>query len=457
MDGKWRTMSLRQAGVSLIDCDHRTPPAADSGYPYVAIPQLKEGRLDLSTVRRISPEHFVEWTRKAKPRHHDVILSRRCNPGETAHVPAGLECALGQNLVLLRSDGTKVFPPFLRWLLHGPDWWEQIGTFINVGAIFNSLKCVDIPNFKLPLPPLAEQKAIAAVLGALDDKIELNRRMNATLEAMARALFQSWFVDFDPVRAKLDGRVPSGLDKGTINLFPTHFQETPSGPIPQGWIETDLGQEVDFLTGFAFKSEMFLSCQPGVRLARGDNVKEGAFHWDSKTRYWPEAALELERYRLNIGDVLIGMDGSKVGKNWVRVRGCDLPCLLVQRVARLRASSSVGQHFIWLLISDPRFRFHVEAVKTGTSIPHISGGQIKAYDFIRPPKGDNRLFHRFEELVSPIGQQMDTNIEQTLTLAALRDALLPKLLSGELRLQEAERIVDRTSSAEFHSHKLSHC
>jgi type I restriction enzyme S subunit len=226
---EWKRTSLREAGVTLIDCDHRTPPAADSGFPYVAIPQLKEGRIVLNDVRRISPEHFAEWTRKAKPQHHDVILSRRCNPGETAFVPAGLECALGQNLVLLRADGTKLFPPFLRWLLNGSDWWEQVGTFINVGAIFNSLKCADIPNFKMPLPPLVEQQAIAGVLGALDDKIELNRRMNATLEAMARALFQSWFVDFDPVLAQLDGRTPVGMDAATAALFPASFHETKVG------------------------------------------------------------------------------------------------------------------------------------------------------------------------------------------------------------------------------------
>ena len=103
MAGEWKRTSLREAGVTLIDCDHRTPPAADSGYPYVAIPQFKEGRLALADARHISPEHFADWMRKAKPQHHDVILSRRCNPGETAFVPAGLECALGQNLVMLLS------------------------------------------------------------------------------------------------------------------------------------------------------------------------------------------------------------------------------------------------------------------------------------------------------------------------------------------------------------------
>ena len=231
----WTRTSLREAGVSLIDCDHRTPPAADSGHPYVAIPQLKQGRLDLSGVRRISHEHFVDWTRKAKPQHHDVILSRRCNSGETVYVPSGLECALGQNLVLLRADGKKLFPPFLRWLVRGPDWWEQVGRFINVGAVFDSLKCADIPNFRMPLPPLAEQRAIANILGVLDDKIELNRRMNETLEGLARAIFQSWFVDFDPVRAQRDGLPPPALSPTTAALFPDSFEDSELGKIPTGW------------------------------------------------------------------------------------------------------------------------------------------------------------------------------------------------------------------------------
>jgi type I restriction enzyme, S subunit len=88
MAGEWQELSLRDAGVALIDCDHRTPPAAETGYPYVAIPQLKEGRIDLSDVRRISATHFAEWTKKAKPRHHDVILSRRCNPAKRLRFPA---------------------------------------------------------------------------------------------------------------------------------------------------------------------------------------------------------------------------------------------------------------------------------------------------------------------------------------------------------------------------------
>ena len=109
MAGEWPIVSLREAGVSLIDCEHRTPPPAKHGYPYVAIPQVKDGRINLNDVRYITREHFDEWTRKADPEPFDIVLSRRCNPGETGFVAEGLKFALGQNLVLLRSDGTKIF------------------------------------------------------------------------------------------------------------------------------------------------------------------------------------------------------------------------------------------------------------------------------------------------------------------------------------------------------------
>ena len=184
---RWPIMSLREAGVSLLDCEHRTPPASEDGYPYVGIPQIKDGRIDLLSARRIAQRHFLEWTRKTRPQAFDVVLSRRCNPGETSFVHPGFgEFALGQNLVLLRSDGVRVLKPFLRWLVRSPAWWSQVSAYINVGAVFNSLKCSEVPRFRLPIPSLSEQRAIAHILGTLDDKIELNRRMNATLEAWHR-------------------------------------------------------------------------------------------------------------------------------------------------------------------------------------------------------------------------------------------------------------------------------
>ena len=241
---KWPTLSLRSANVMLIDCDHWTPTAAVAGYPYVAIPQLRNGRIDISVVRLISQQDFVEWTRRAKPAPYDVVLSRRCNPGETAFVPPGLEFAVGQNLVLLRADGEHVYPPFLRWLVRGPEWWEQIAKFLNVGAVFDSLKCADVPEIELCIPPLPDQRGIADILGTLDDKIDLNRRMSQTLEAMTRALFKSWFVDFDPVRAKAEGRDP-GLPKALADLFPAAFEESELRSVPRGWTVVPLSDVIE--------------------------------------------------------------------------------------------------------------------------------------------------------------------------------------------------------------------
>ena len=420
MAGEWKRTSLREAGVTLIDCDHRTPPAADSGYPYVAIPQLKEGRLALADARRISPEHFADWTRKAKPQNHDVILSRRCNPGETAFVPAGLECALGQNLVLLRSDGTRVFPPFLRWLLNGPDWWEQVGTFINVGAIFNSLKCADIPNFKMPLPPLAEQKAIAAVLGALDDKIELNRRMNATLEAMARALFQSWFVDFDPVRAKLDGRPPAALDPATAALFPASFQESALGEIPKGWTAGTVVEGFNLTMGQSPPGDTYNEEENGVPFYQGRT--DFGFRFPTRRIYCSAPT----RYA-KPGDTLVSVR-APVGA----INMANEECCIGRGVAAVRHESgatSFTYHSMANLYPDFA-RFEAE----GTVFGSINKDSFEKLRFVIPP---DEIVAAYERQAGPLDEQIRTLENQSRTLATLRDTLLPKLLSGELSVAEA--------------------
>src|SRR5579872_7036827 len=120
---RWPTMTLQEAGVKLIDCVHKTPIAVETGYPYVTIPQMKNGRIDFSEARRITHADYIEWTKKARPQVNDVVLSRRTNPGVTATFGKHCEFALGQNLVLLRADGHHVCPEFLRWLVVSPAWW----------------------------------------------------------------------------------------------------------------------------------------------------------------------------------------------------------------------------------------------------------------------------------------------------------------------------------------------
>jgi type I restriction enzyme S subunit len=403
MAGEWKRTSLRDAGVKLIDCDHRTPPAASDGYPYVAIPQLKGGRLDLAEVRRISREHFTDWTRKAKPQHHDVILSRRCNPGETAYVPEGVECALGQNLVLLRADGTKLFPPFLRWLVRGTDWWEQVGKFINVGAVFDSLRCADIPKFEIPLPPLGEQKAIAAVLRALDDKIELNRRMNATLEAMARALFQSWFVDFDPVGAKLDGRQSAGLDPATAALFPDEFERSKLGHIPKGWQVVPLENLASVRGGKQLPTE---ECLPtGKFTVFGAN---GVMGYTAESTH-EGFVIAFGRVGAYCGSIHWSLDGAWINNNASAVVPLRWPAFILQTILNIEFDS----------------------MRTGSAQPFIPNSSLAAAEVLCP---SSPVVEAFGRIVEPLRRRQADNDIQSRTLAAMRDALLPKLLSGALHV-----------------------
>jgi type I restriction enzyme, S subunit len=184
------------------------------------------------------------------------------------------------------------------------------------------------------------------------------------------------------------------------------------------WLLTSIGDHVELLTGEAFKSSGFT--ESGVRLARGDNVKEGEFEWGDKTRYWPTVTADLERYLLRDGDVLLGMDGSKVGKNWVQVRPPDLPCLLVQRVARLRGKETLDQGFLRFLIGNPAFRDYVHRVRTGTSIPHISGGQIKSYEINLPPLTQQK---RIAHILGTLDDKIELNSRMNATLEAMSRAL----------------------------------
>jgi type I restriction enzyme S subunit len=300
------------------------------------------------------------------------------------------------------------------------DYLEYYFSVLNLtpyltGAVQPKLNKANLDSIEIPVPPKNERFSINKILNSLKHKIECNSRINQTLEQIAQAIFKSWFVDFDPVKAKIAAleaggtqdavelaamSVISGKNEAqlaqlkiqdadayqklaqTAALFPAAIQESEHGEIPEGWMFGSLGDEIDFATGFTFKSNEFV--ESGIRLARGDNVKEGAFYWGDKTRYWPSVTKELQKYLLKSGDVLIGMDGSKVGKNWVRVTESDLPCLLVQRVARLRCSGSVGSSMLEILIGGKSFLNYVESIKTGTSIPHISGKQIKDLQIVIP-------------------------------------------------------------------------
>jgi type I restriction enzyme S subunit len=396
----------------------------------VAIPEMRGGEIRLSDTRKISQEHFLEWTKKANPKPFDVVLSRRCNPGETAFVRPGMEFALGQNLVLLRADGNRVIPSFLRWLARCPQWWSQIDKFLNVGAVFDSLRCADVPKFRLLIPPLDEQQEIASLLGALDDKIELNRQTNETLEALARAIFKEWFVDCGPPRAKAEGREPY-LAPELWELFPDVFDDEDK---PEGWELSEIGKEVRAVGGATPSTNLPIFWETGEH------------NWSTPkdlSKLKSPVLLFTERKISNIGLEKISSGLLPVGTVLLSSRAP------IGYLAIAETPTAVNQGFI-AMVCDKRltnlFVFfwceqnleYIKGIAGGSTFAEISKKVFRPIPIVVPA---NKCILAFDEIVRPLYNKIVSNTKENETLAQTRDLLLPQLMSGEIRLQDAERIV----------------
>jgi type I restriction enzyme S subunit len=461
MKSDWQHLSLRDAGISLIDCVHKTPEAKDEGFPYVAIPQMKDGRIDLNSTRKISHEDLLAWTVKAKPEAYDIVLSRRCNPGESAYVPEGVEFALGQNLVLLRSDGKKVYKPYLRWLLNSPFWWAEVNKYMNVGAVFTSLKCADVPNFTLPIPPLDEQIKISDILSSLDNKIELNRQINQTLESMAQAIFKSWFVDFEPVKAKISalksgedaegvtcaamraisGKTDDELDKmeggqpedyaklkTTAELFPAAMQDSELGEVPEGWNWKRADEICDISIGKTpprKEPQWFSSFPDGLKWVSIRDMGEcGVFALDTSETLTHDAVKKFNVKKIPDNTLILSF---KLTVGRVAITSGEM--LTNEAIAHFIQKSEINipTSFYYLYLK----QFDYNSLGSTSSIATaVNSKTIKALPIIMPLED---VIGRFDALIEPLFSQIKLVEEQNRDLSNLRDTLLPKLMSGTIR------------------------
>lgn len=428
MGGEWPTRTLGAAGVALFDCDHRTPKQSAGGLPYVTIPQMHQGEIDLRSARTISEADFAEWTKKTRPTPGDLVMSRRCNPGETAFVRSGQTFALGQNLVLLRSNNRYMRSDYLRWLARSPEWWAQVEQYRNPGAVFDSLKCADIPKLAFRLPSLSEQAQIADPLSALDDKIELNRRTAETLKATARALFKSWFIDFDPVRAKAEGR-STELPEDVAASFPSQFRDD---GLPEGWRISTIGSLFEVVSGntpstaepsfwggqHAWATPKDLSSLNSPVLLQTDRCLSENGLARATSGLLPSGSL-LVSSRAPIGYMAFATEPVAINQGFAGVLRRDLPTA-----------------YAWLW-----FDANMDLVRGnagGSTFPEISKSVLRMLPMLEPSAPVIGLFNVTAESII---ERLVSLARQSRGLEGLRDTLLPKLISGELRIRDAERAV----------------
>jgi type I restriction enzyme S subunit len=291
----------------------------------------------------------------------------------------------------------------------------------------------------LPLPSLPTQHAITRILGSLDDKIELNRQMNETLEAMARAIFQSWFVDFDPVRAKAEGRQPAGMDAETAALFPSGFEAIDGREVPMEWNILNLGDVCTLDKGVSYKGD-FLSDEGTSMINLGCFTGEGNFSIENLKFYTGEYR---DRHIVKPGDIVIA-NTDITQKREVLGSPAIVPplkqfshCIFTHHVFAIRFLKDYENlnNFVYFTLLHQDFRERAIGFATGTTVLALPRDTVLEHSFIMP---DERIIRSFNSIIKPIFSMIYNNIEQSRTLVQIRDALLPKLISGEIQVGVSE-------------------
>ncbi len=418
----------------IVDNRGRTCPTAETGLPLIATNCVRNDLLypAFDKVRYVSPDTYENWFR-GHPAPGDLIFVCKGTPGRICMTPDPVSFCIAQDMVAVRADSKKVYPKYLFAVLRSSQVQAQIGN-MHVGSLIPHFKKGDFDKLLLPVPDKKTQVAIGDTYFEMCAKIELNRRMNATLEAMARALFQSWFVDFDPVRAKLDGRQPHGLDAATAALFPGQFQDSPIGPVPQGWKVERFDAHITADRGLSYKGEGLRDDQSGLPMHNLNSIYEGGGYKHEGLKYY--AGEYREKHLLHPGDMIVtnteqGFDHLLIGHAAI-VPGCYGPKgIYSHHIYRVRhkPSSPFSAHYLVELFNNRRWHYWISGFSNGTTINMLPMDALEMPLLVVPPV---ELVKKFTALAEAVHLQVEDNKQQSSTLATLRDTLLPKLLSGQL-------------------------
>ena len=340
-------------------------------------------------------------------------------------IPSALRCCLGNGWY---SCGPVVRLPILGICctpLQSESRSQEIRSHDGTGSTVSNLRISLLENLQIPRHPLSNQRSIAHVLGGLDDKIDLNRRMNATLEAMARALFRSWFVDFDPVRAKMEGR-DTGLPKDIADVFPERFVDSEQGDVPDGWRASTLADVA------RLNPESWGNHNRPARILYIDLATTKWGYIDEIQMYsWADAPSRGRRV-LRRGDTIVGTVRPGNG-SFAFIDRDDLTGST--GFAVLRPTDPIDRETIWCAATSPDAIDRLAHLADGGAYPAVKPQAVLDTAVVLP---DARIRRAFSALAAPLVNRLQANQREARILGTLRDALLPKLLSGELRVNDLE-------------------
>jgi len=409
MSSEWPLLTLDELAdeVTVGYVGSMASEYVESGVPFLRSLNIQPFRINTNDLKFVSPE-FHRRIKKSALRPGDVAIVRTGKPGTCAVIPDWLEDANCSDLVIARC-GSSLRPRFLCY------WVNSIAahhiTSHTVGAVQQHFNVSAAKAMKVAAPTLREQDAAISVLAALDDRIALLRETNVTLEAIAQALFKSWFVDFDPVRAKQQGHAPYGMDEATAALFPDDFENSALGPLPAGWQVGALQDLLVLQRGFDLPAQDRI---PGVFPIIAASGPSGT-HVDAMAK----------------GPGVVTGRSGVLGRVFLEL-GDYWPLNTTLWVKEFRAATPCYAYEVLRLLD-------FQAFNAGSAVPTLNRNHIHGLPYVVPAR---RCIDAYEVIALQMHERVRVNEQQAQTLATLRDTLLPRLISGQLRLPEAEALAE---------------
>ena len=399
---EWRTLPLEDCMAAIIDYRGKSPNKTTSGVPLVTAKIVKGGKIS-------TPEEFIaeadyeEWMSRGIPQAGDVVMTTEAPLGEVAQLD-GSKVALAQRIITLRGKPGILDQNFLKFLLQSQPVQEELRSRAT-GTTVVGIRQSELRKVNLPLPPYETQRTIGNILGTLDDKIDLNRRMNETLEAMARAIFKSWFVDFDPVRAKACGEPPEsicrrlGLTPDSLALFPDGFQDSELGEIPKEWHPIRMDEILELAYGKALKANERIDGPVPVYGSGGIT----GYH---------------DRRLIDGPAIVVGRKGTVGSLYWE-----DRPLYPIDTVFYVKPKAPLS--YCYYLLQT----LGLEAMNTDAAVPGLNRNNVYR---LQVPLTPDPIQQAFDNVAMSFRNRIHANGRESEIIRNVRDTLLPKLLSAGL-------------------------
>ncbi len=443
------TVSLESMCELVVDCPHSTPKWTDSGVVVLRNQNIRNGELDLSSPSYTDEKGYRSRIKRAVPQPGDIVFTREAPMGEVCVIPEGVKCCLGQRQVLLRPR-TSVHGAYLYWALQSPFVKHQISWNEGTGTTVSNVR---IPVLKaLQIPRRGhEEPIIASVLNSLVKKIRINQKINQTLEQMAQAIFKSWFVDFEPVKAKIAAREAGGSEddalltamraisgtslfdadasaagaeaelarlqaeqpeqyaelRATAELFPSAMQDSELGQIPEGWTPTKLERHIELAYGKALKKDARVE---GKYRVYGSGGVTGSHH----------------EFLVPGPGIIVGRKGTVGSIYWEPDNFYPIDTTFYVTV-----KNGYSLAFAYYLLQT----LGLSSMNTDAAVPGLNRNNVYR---LQVPSFPTALVGQFSQIVASISEKISALNAESRTLTELRDSLLPKLLSGELSVSDAE-------------------